>query len=99
MIGRHEEISRLEEVLDAAADGVGRITMITGEAGSGKTLLLQEALGRCGGRIEGHMLSQPSGSEAFPLILWHRLLIQMGRATPAPTPSISDARRGNSSHV
>lgn len=86
-MGRNREISFFQELLETTATKrVGRLVAVTGEAGAGKTRILNEILGRCGGRIEGYMLSQPSGSEAFPLILWRRLLIQIGRATPATDP-------------
>jgi DNA-binding SARP family transcriptional activator len=40
-VGRERELQRLAPFLDAATSGEGRIAFVTGEAGSGKTALLQ----------------------------------------------------------
>ncbi len=40
-VGRKEELERLEGALHASLDGHGRVNFITGEAGQGKTALLQ----------------------------------------------------------
>ena len=50
-IGRHQEMAELEEVLDDALSGRGRIVMLAGEPGIGKTRLAQELAFPCG--IEG----------------------------------------------
>jgi len=41
-VGRDQELARLEAHLQKAMGGSGRIAFVTGEAGSGKTALLQE---------------------------------------------------------
>jgi len=43
-IGRQNEIASLEEAYRGAAEGSGRLVLVTGEAGIGKTRLLQEYL-------------------------------------------------------
>lgn len=58
MVGRDDELARLEELLDAAAAGMGRVVAILGEPGVGKSRLTEElgararggaalAVGRC----------------------------------------------------
>jgi DNA-binding SARP family transcriptional activator len=41
LIGRHLELDRLGQTLDAVARGVGRLVVVVGEAGIGKTSLLE----------------------------------------------------------
>ncbi len=41
-VARHSELARLDEILDQALSGQGRVVFITGEAGSGKTAILME---------------------------------------------------------
>jgi len=43
-VGRKDEISRLERAYQQARAGTGRLVLVTGEAGIGKTRLLQEYL-------------------------------------------------------
>lgn len=69
LIGRHAEVARLERALDAVGDGGPVVLLVAGEAGVGKTRLLQElaararsrrfrvAMGRC---VDG-------GETAWPL--------------------------------
>jgi class 3 adenylate cyclase/predicted ATPase len=42
MVGRETELARLEEILDAVEAGTGRVLLIEGEAGVGKSRLVQE---------------------------------------------------------
>jgi DNA-binding winged helix-turn-helix (wHTH) protein/predicted ATPase len=49
MIGREEELRRLFGRLDEATRGDRRVVFVTGEAGIGKTALVDELLGRLGG--------------------------------------------------
>ncbi|HEY3239792.1 MAG TPA: BREX system ATP-binding domain-containing protein, partial [Acidimicrobiia bacterium] len=44
MVGRHQELARLEEALTGVAQGRGRILFVVGEMGMGKTRLAEEAL-------------------------------------------------------
>lgn len=46
IVGRQREIARLEELLDAVARGAGRLVMLAGEPGIGKTRLAQEVVVR-----------------------------------------------------
>jgi class 3 adenylate cyclase/DNA-binding CsgD family transcriptional regulator len=44
LVGRRRELQRIEEVLSGAAAGRGRIALVAGEMGIGKTRLAEEAL-------------------------------------------------------
>jgi DNA-binding SARP family transcriptional activator len=46
LVGREEELSALETLLETAKKGTGRLVLITGEAGIGKTRLLHEHLAK-----------------------------------------------------
>ena len=43
LIGREQEMARVDVILDSVAGGSGHTLLLSGEAGSGKTRLLQEA--------------------------------------------------------
>jgi tetratricopeptide (TPR) repeat protein len=51
-VGRERELARLTEAIDSAVAGRGRLTLVTGDAGAGKTALLQELARRCRRRHE-----------------------------------------------
>jgi len=48
VLGRDEELARLEGILSRAARGEGRVLLIEGEAGIGKTRLVDEFVARAG---------------------------------------------------
>jgi len=68
MVDRQQPFSRLKEVLDEAISGHGRVVLISGEAGIGKTRLVHELEGSAVGRdlmfLYGRCLS-PIGSEPY----------------------------------
>jgi len=43
LVDREEEVARIAEALDAAERGEGQLLLLRGEAGCGKTRLVQEA--------------------------------------------------------
>src|SRR4051812_49991719 len=47
IVGRERELDALREALDGAAGGAGRLLLLAGEAGVGKTRLVDEALAGC----------------------------------------------------
>ena len=68
MVDRQEPFTRLKEVLDEVISGHGRVVLISGEAGIGKTRLVQELEGSASGKgvmfLYGRCLS-PIGSEPY----------------------------------
>ncbi len=52
-VGREAELAALEAHLDAARSGEGRVILITGDAGAGKTVLVHELLARALARDPG----------------------------------------------
>jgi predicted ATPase len=50
LIGRAEELHRLEEILDRAEQGRPQVVLVAGDAGVGKTRLLAEFANRAAGR-------------------------------------------------
>ncbi|MGI9168334.1 MAG: serine/threonine-protein kinase PknK, partial [Pyrinomonadaceae bacterium] len=57
-VGRDPELSRLEEFLQQAIDGSGRVVFISGEPGIGKTSLSDEFLRRARARFPGLSVSR-----------------------------------------
>jgi serine/threonine protein kinase/tetratricopeptide (TPR) repeat protein len=57
-VGRDSELKKLEEFLQLAVDGNGRIVFITGEPGIGKTSLSDEFLRRARSRYRGLAVSR-----------------------------------------
>lgn len=47
-VAREAELARLDSMLEQAIAGTGRVAFVTGEAGTGKTALLQELVRRAG---------------------------------------------------
>src|SRR5215831_13243966 len=58
IVGREPELARLEEFLEQAIDGTGRVVFITGEPGIGKTSLSDEFLRRARSRYPGLAISR-----------------------------------------
>ncbi len=56
-VGRERELRRLEELIEEVRGGAGRIVLLVGEAGVGKTRLLRELQVRC--QLEGFDLFGP----------------------------------------
>jgi predicted ATPase len=46
IVGRDEELARIERALDEAASGTPRLLFVAGEAGIGKSRLVREAIDR-----------------------------------------------------
>ncbi len=49
LIGRQDQLGQIEAAVDAAVQGTGRLLFFAGEAGIGKTRLVDEAMARAGG--------------------------------------------------
>jgi class 3 adenylate cyclase/DNA-binding winged helix-turn-helix (wHTH) protein len=70
IVGRGEELARLGTVVDDLVAGRGRVVLLSGEAGIGKTRLLEELRLRAGERVtwlEGRCLSY-GGPAGWPFI-------------------------------
>ena len=61
LVGRENELRRLEESLAAAADGNGRLVAVSGETGVGKTGLLEQMAALC--RSRGAMVVVGRGGD------------------------------------
>jgi hypothetical protein len=55
-VARRDELAKLSEVLDLALHGRGRVTFVTGEAGSGKTALVTEFVRRDAQALPGSVV-------------------------------------------
>lgn len=60
LLGRHDELARLREAIDAARSGSGGAVVVRGEPGIGKTALLAEATGS----LDGVRVVHADGYEA-----------------------------------
>jgi DNA-binding SARP family transcriptional activator len=84
MLGRDDELRRLEEALGAALDGRTAFAVVTGDAGIGKSRLCNElsATARArGARVLVGRCSQDDG--APPLWPWRTVLERLGATLPA----------------
>jgi len=86
-VARGAELRRLEEALDAAAAGAGRVCWIAGEAGIGKTALLRE-LGRRARRRHPAVLVAAGECDAYagpgsPYLPFRELWRAVRQAEPA----------------
>ena len=85
LVAREAERSRLVAVLDVVADGAGRLLLLSGEPGVGKTRLAQEATGlaraRGFGVLVGRCYEQDASLPFRPLVAV--LTAAVGTASPA----------------
>jgi ABC-type transport system substrate-binding protein/class 3 adenylate cyclase len=85
LVGRKEELARLEDVLAALLDGRGAIVTLTGEPGIGKSRLKTEARERFRDRIrflEGHAASYAEEIPYWPLRELLRDWLGLGASDP-----------------
>jgi DNA-binding SARP family transcriptional activator/tetratricopeptide (TPR) repeat protein len=85
LFGRAAELRTLMAAWAAARAGRGRVVLITGEAGIGKTRLIAELARRAdnAGARSAVGAGVDVGGEA-PLAIWQELAPQLARALPAP---------------
>ena len=71
LLGRDADLATLDALLDAAASGCGALAVVSGEAGLGKSALLDEALSRAAARgfsiVEGRAWEFADAPPLFPL--------------------------------
>jgi hypothetical protein len=77
-VGRARELAQLEAFLDDAALGRASVVVVTGEAGVGKTALLDELARRSAGRGFSVGIGRCAASEAPPYWPWPRVLRAVG---------------------
>ena len=86
VVGRDDEIRSLLGMAGDAARGLGRVVVIEGEAGAGKTRLVQEVLrilaDSSGGRVE------PMAQELNGIMAWVEQLNKVDVAGVAPMTSV-----------
>ncbi|MDN5933083.1 MAG: DUF2791 family P-loop domain-containing protein, partial [Pseudonocardia sp.] len=70
IVGRDGELRVVGDAVEAAARGAGRVVVVVGEAGSGKSRLLAQARARARDRgvrvLHGRVLEKPAGVPAGP---------------------------------
>ncbi|MEV0029671.1 AAA family ATPase [Nocardia sp. NPDC050793] len=85
LVGRQDEIGRLEGLTRSAAEGRGGVLVLRGEAGIGKSALLEQV-----SRAPGFLVLQASGSEfesELPFAALHQLCVPvLGRVDEMPEP-------------
>lgn len=84
LVGRKVELDRLHAAADGLADGKGQVVLLVGEAGIGKTRLLEELRGIVGERatwLEGQCLSY-GGLPVWPFEEILRGWLAIGEAEP-----------------
>jgi predicted ATPase/DNA-binding CsgD family transcriptional regulator len=84
LVGRESELSVLLAAVERAADGEGAVAVVGGEAGIGKTRLVQEAAARArrGGRVLSGACVEVGG-DVLPLAPLVDALRSLARSTPA----------------
>jgi tetratricopeptide (TPR) repeat protein len=94
-VGRREELGQLEAALGAALDGRGRVVLLAGEPGIGKTRVTQELAARaqeCGALILGGRCHDDEGAPAYwPWMQIIRAYVQDGTIPALATESTPGA--------
>ena len=80
-VGRLRELEALSDACSSVAAGSGRVVFLAGEAGIGKTTLIEEALARCTVRVAWGTCSPAAG--APPYWPWIQVLRQDAFLLPA----------------
>jgi DNA-binding CsgD family transcriptional regulator len=89
LVGRARELALLRAALDDAGDGMGRLVLVVGEPGIGKTRLAQELAGRV--LVAGHAVTWGRCVEADgapPYWPWLQILRTLGLDTEALSATI-----------
>jgi len=80
LVDRDEEVARIAEALDAAERGEGQLLLLRGEAGCGKTRLLQEAAGEASRRGFTSGFGTALSESVIPYHPWREALVGLGLA-------------------
>jgi class 3 adenylate cyclase len=96
LVGRQEEVAHFSDVLKKAADGAGRVVLVEGRAGVGKSRLVQEVVKLAEQRgFKTHMGSVPSYGEHLPFAAWDSVLRSLLATWNGNNNEGDDARLGN----
>lgn len=95
IVGREQELSALDEELGRASKGGARVTLVLGDAGSGRTALLDEVAARFGsararivrGRFFAYASDRPPPPEAFT---WALQAPDQADAVPSANDQVLD---------
>ncbi|MGH8777367.1 MAG: ATP-binding protein, partial [Jiangellaceae bacterium] len=74
LVGRDSELAQIDALLDRVADGHASVVVVTGEAGVGKTALLDAMTRRADNRGFAVALGRCAASESPPYWPWPRVL-------------------------
>ncbi len=78
LLGRARELALLDDAVDRAKTGSGAVWVVSGEAGIGKTRLVQEVVRRASAAGMAVALGQAQETaEAAPYWLWHGVLREL----------------------
>ena len=84
MVGRDHESARLTDVLRALSEGHGHVVVISGEAGIGKTRLINEALEQAGSSVRPLRADCLALGTSVPYLPFAELLRDMQRQLAPP---------------
>ena len=90
-VGRGRELSLLRNEADVARSGRCRVVLIGGEAGVGKTRLVDEFTSGLGSEFRHARASCAGGPDMTALWPWRQLLTALGRELPSSTSTMGDA--------
>ncbi|MGH9085674.1 MAG: ATP-binding protein [Acidimicrobiales bacterium] len=92
IVGRDWEVARLGALLDDAAGGRGRVVVVSGEAGIGKTALLEAATRSAEARGFAVAVGRCAATETPPYWPWPQLLRALDGADDHTTSTIAGGR-------
>lgn len=78
LLGRERELDQIDALLDRVADGDACVVVVTGEAGVGKTALLDAQVRRAGDRGFAVAIGRCAATESPPYWPWPRVLRSLG---------------------
>jgi serine/threonine protein kinase/tetratricopeptide (TPR) repeat protein len=93
-VGRTQELARIEEQLRAARAGSGKLTIVLGEPGAGKTRLVQAFATRAAAAGNGTKWVRFSDYEGSRLPPFDAVTRALDQTPPATAERVSDSERG-----
>jgi predicted ATPase len=86
LVGRAHALAALTEALGDVRAGRGRLLLVTGDAGMGKTALAGDILGTAGRGVLVAWAACAAPDGAQPFWPWVQVLRAVGAARPGPVP-------------